>query len=503
MSNSAESASSCSTSVQPSATFLRADLWSNRVFNGGWVMPSGGTANVIEPATGRVLGSVGLAAPSDVATAGRAARQAQTNWKAVDYKERAAIFRRAAALVEKHSTELCDMILRETGGIMPKAAHEVERLIVTLQEAAAMLTQPQGLMLPATAGQLSLARRVPHGVVGVISPFNFPVILTIRAVAPALAVGNTVVIKPDPHTPISGGFLLARIFEEAGLPVGTLHVLPGGADVGEAMCSDPNIAMIVFTGSTQAGRRVAEVAGRHLKKVVLELGGKNSLIVLDDADPDVAASNVAWGSYLHQGQICIAAGRVLVQRKIADAVIERLVQKAKHLPVGDPASGQVALGPIINQRQLDRVKSLINDTVAAGARLLAGGTHEKLFYAPTVLVDVRPGMRAFEEELFGPVAAITVFDTDEEAIELANLGDGRIALGVISPSISRAMKIIDRVPAGHAHVNDQTVVAEVHAPFGGVGIAGNGSRQGGPADWEEFTQWQWVTIKGEAQRYPF
>jgi len=486
-----------------SLPFMHDAIWHGRIFNGGWTAAQGGSRAFVEPATGRPLGTTGMANAADVAGAARAARAAQPAWAAMDYKARAGIFRKAAALIELHKEELCAWIVRETGGIVPKADVELREAAAHLHEAAAMLTQPRGHLLAGAADQMSIARRMPHGVVGVISPFNFPLVLSIRSIAPALATGNAVVHKPDPQTPVSGGFIIARLFEEAGLPQGLLHVLPGGAEAGEAICTDPHIGMVAFTGSTQVGRRIGELAGKHLKKTSLELGGKNSLVVLDDADPDIAAANVAWGAYLHQGQICMASGRILVQRKIADAVIERLVTKAQRLPVGDPATGQVALGPLINGRQLERVHAIVQDTLAAGARLEAGGSYDNLFYQPTVLTGVQPGMRAFEEEIFGPVASITIFDTDEEAIALASQADGVLALGVISPSIARAMRIIDRVPAGHAHINDQTVVAEAHAPFGGGGASGNGGRHGGPADWDEFTQWQWITIKSEAPRYPF
>ena len=315
--------------------------------------------------------------------------------------------------------------------------------------------------------------------------------------------GNAVVHKPDLQTPVTGGVMIARLFEEAGLPKGVLHILPGAAQAGEALCLNPDIAMISFTGSTSVGRRVGELAGKTLKKISLELGGKNSLIILDDADPDVAAANVAWGAYLHQGQICMASGRILLQRKIADAVIERLVQKALHLPVGDPLSGKVALGPLINARQVQRLDAIVQDSIAAGATLLAGGSYTDQFYRPTVLTNVTAEMRCFNEELFGPVASITIFDTDEEAIALASNTDGCLALGVITPAISRGLAIVNRVPTGHAHINDQTVLAEVHAPFGGSGTSGNGGRHGGPADWDEFSQWQWLTIKSQAPVYPF
>jgi benzaldehyde dehydrogenase (NAD) len=478
-------------------------IWQERIFNGHWIAAAGGSHAIIEPATGAVLGRCGQAGAADVAQAASTARAAQRAWAATDYKERAQIFRKAAALLEQHRDALARWIARETGGILPKAELEVREAVAHLHEAAGMLTQPKGQLLASQENQLSIARRVPHGVVGVISPFNFPLILSIRSIAPALAVGNAVVHKPDLQTPVTGGVIIARIFEEAGLPKGVLHVLPGGAEAGEALCTSPDIAMVCFTGSTAVGRRVAELAGRGLKKVSLELGGKNSLVVLDDADPDIAAANVAWGAYLHQGQICMASGRILLQRGIADAVITRLVAKATQLPVGDPLSGAVALGPLISERQVQRLHGIVQDSLAAGATLLAGGSHDGRFYQPTVLTDVRPGMRCFDEELFGPVASITVFDSDEEAIALASQTEGSLALGVITPSIGRALQIVNRVPCGHAHVNDQTVLAEAHAPFGGSGSAGNGGRHGRPADWDEFAQWQWLTIKSEAPRYPF
>ncbi|MET0264164.1 MAG: benzaldehyde dehydrogenase [Duganella sp.] len=482
---------------------LNDTVWSGKIFNGDWIAADGGTQPIVEPATGQQLGTTGKANAQDVARAAVAARAAQRGWAATDYKARAAIFRKAAALLEQHHAELSTWVARESGGTQPKGELEVREAVVYMHEAAAMLTQPKGQLLASPNEQLSIARRLPHGVVGIISPFNFPLILSLRSIAPALAMGNAVLHKPDLQTPVGGGVIIARIFEQAGLPAGLLHILPGGAEAGEALCLDPNIAMISFTGSTQVGRRVAELAGRTLKKVALELGGKNSLIVLDDADADVAAANVAWGAYLHQGQICMASGRVLLQRGIADAVIERLLVKAGRLPVGDPMGGQVALGPLINHRQVQRLHGIVQDSIAAGATLLAGGRPDGAFYPPTVLTDVRPGMRCFEEELFGPVASVTVFDTDEQAITLASQTEGCLALGVISPSVARALHIVNNVPCGHAHVNDQTVLAEAHVPFGGSGTSGNGARHGGPADWDEFSQWQWLTIKSNAPRYPF
>ena len=482
---------------------LEPSRWNGRIFSGTWTEPRGGGHDVLEKATGTVLTRVGIATPADIAVAAKAAAAAQPAWAATPPRDRAAIFRKAIAFFEAHAEELAHFIARETGGLIAKGQFEIGEVVVQLQLAASLILQPQGVVLPSAPGRLNYAKRVPHGVVGVISPFNFPLLLSMRSVAPALALGNAIVLKPDPQTAVTGGFFIARAFEDAGLPPGVLQVLPGAADAGEAMCTDPNIRMIAFTGSTTAGRRVGELAGKHLKKVALELGGKNSLIILDDADLDRAASNVAWGAYFHQGQICMATGRVLVHEAIAAELTQRLVTKANHLPVGDPTSGQVALGPLVNERQRDRVHAIVQDAIKEGATLEAGGTFERLFYKPTVLSGVRSTMRAFREEVFGPVANIITFRTDDEAVALANDTEYGLSTAVISRAIGRAMAIGDRLNSGIVHINDQTVNDEATNPFGGRGASGNGGSMGGPSDFDEYTQWKWVTVKDQAPLYPF
>ncbi|KFF47635.1 benzaldehyde dehydrogenase [Gammaproteobacteria bacterium MFB021] len=476
--------------------------WHAKLFDGDWIEASA-TLEVIEPGSGAPLHTVGKADAAAVTRAVAQAKEAQCAWAATPPRERAAVFHRAAALLEAQAPAIASLIARETGAILPKGEHEVREAIVLLQRAAAMPLQATGQVLPSEPGRMSLARRRPLGVVGVISPFNFPLVLSLRSVAPALAVGNAVVIKPDPRTPYAGGFVIAEVLSAAGLPKGLLHVLPGEAEAGQALVEAPGVPMIAFTGSTAAGRRIGELAGRHLKKVSLELGGKNSLIVLDDADLDQAVSAIAFGAYFHQGQICMATGRVLVHHSIAAELTQRLAAKARQLPVGDPAREQVALGPIIDQRQLDHVKAIVDDSVAAGAVLEAGGTHQELFYAATVLSNVRPGMRAFDEEIFGPVANVIVFDDDDEAAALANATDYGLSAGILSASVGRAMALGDKLHTGLLHINDQTVADEVVNPFGGTGSSGNGTSVGGPADWEQYTHWQWVTLKQTPPSYPF
>ena len=482
--------------------FMDPARWAGCFFGGAW-QPAPNTGAVTDKASGEEISRIGLAGVQDLTSAARAAAAAQPAWADMPPHERAAIFRRAAQLVEQHRDEFAGWIMRESGGLRAKADTELGSTLTTLHAAAAMMGEPNGLMLPTRSDRMSFARRVPHGVVGVIAPFNFPLTLSIRAVAPALVTGNAVILKPDPQTAVCGGVLIARIFEEAGLPHGLLHVLPGGADVGEAICTDPNIAMVAFTGSTSAGRKVGALCGANLKKVSLELGGKNSLIVLEDADLDAAASGAAFGAWMHQGQICMATGRILAHEKIADALTERLVAKAVKLPVGDPSREKVALGPVINVRQVKGMHAIVQDSVSAGATLLAGGTHEGLFYRPTVLGAVKPGMRAFDEEVFGPVASITTFGSDDEAVELANSTDYGLAAAVMSRNTARALALGKRLKVGLLHINDQTVLGDPHIPYGGRGSSGNGSRIGGPANWDEFTQWQWITLRDTPPPYPF
>jgi benzaldehyde dehydrogenase (NAD) len=478
--------------------------WHGAVFSDGWTMADGGDAAVIAPATGEEIGRIGVASPADVARAAQSAAAAQEKWAATPYTERAKVLRRAGHLWEVHAAEVGEWLVREAGSIPPKAGVETGTAAQECYEAAALASHSLGEVIPSAQPRLSLARRLPVGVVGVIAPFNFPLILSIRSVAPALALGNAVILKPDPRTAVSGGVTLARIFAEAGLPDGVLHVLPGGADAGEALITAPRVPVISFTGSTAAGRRVGELAASHLKRAHLELGGNSALIVLDDADLALAASAGAWGSFLHQGQICMSTGRHLVHESVAAQYTELLADKANHLPVGDPAKEQVALGPVIDEKQRDKIHSLVTSSIRAGARLAAGGTYEGLFYRPTVLADVTPEIPAYAQEVFGPVAPVMTFSDVDQAVRLARDTEYGLSLGILSADVSRALAIADRIPSGLVHINDQTVSDEAVAPFGGVGASGTGSRFGGPAaNIEAFTETQWLTIQGPITPYPF
>ncbi|MFL9957945.1 aldehyde dehydrogenase family protein [Paraburkholderia nemoris] len=481
-----------------------ADVWRNRIYSGGWKTGGAGTIPVTEKATGAEMGSIGCASAADVSAAAAIATEAQRAWAATPGPQRGDVLREVARLLEVHKEEIAVQIVRETGSIRPKGQLEVKLAIREILEAAALGSQPTGMITTSDVKERhSVARRTPMGVVGVITPWNSPFILAARAIAPALATGNAVLLKPDPQSPVSGGVLYARLFEAAGLPEGLFHVLPGAAETGDALVRDPLVNMISFTGSTRVGQAIGALAGGLLKRASLELGGKNPYIVLDDVNVEAAASAGAWGSFLHQGQVCMSAGRHLVHERIADTYIESLVRRAKALSVGDPFKGNVHLGPIINERQAENVDRIVAESVSKGAKLLAGGTRDGLFFNPTVLVDVAPGMPAFEEEIFGPVAAVTVFKNDDEAVTLANQNRYGLVAAVACSDLRRAQRIADRLHAGIVHINDQTVMHEVFGPMGGLGLSGNGHNYSTLTNIDQFTEWQWVTSRDELPAYPF
>ncbi|MFD7877699.1 aldehyde dehydrogenase family protein [Streptomyces sp. NPDC059766] len=463
----------------------------------------GSEHTVTEPATGDPLGTIALATAEDVRTAAADARTAQQEWARVPHFVRAGVLRRAGDLFTAHADELREWLVRESGSIPGKADFELHVAAQECYEAAALASRPAGQVLPSEAPRLSYTRRVPVGVVGVIAPFNAPLILSIRSVAPALALGNGVVLKPDPRTAVCGGLALAAVFAAAGLPEHLLAVLPGGPETGQALVADPQVPVISFTGSTAAGRAVGEAAGRHLKRAHLELGGNSALVVLEDADLDAVISTAAWGSFFHQGQICMTTGRHLVHHSLYEEYVERLADRAGTLAVGDPHRAQVHLGPLIDGTQLAKVHALVESSTAGGARLVAGGTHEDLFYRPTVLADVDDHTPAYAQEVFGPVAPVRSFATVDEAAALAAQGPYGLSLGIVTRDAARGLDLAERIPTGIVHINDQTVNDEAVAPFGGIAASGTGARFGGEANLEAFTDVRWTTVRGDVASYPF
>jgi benzaldehyde dehydrogenase (NAD) len=482
--------------------FLGTD-WHEKIFTGTWTAGLGGAYDVIEPATGETLGRLGAANADDVNTAATRAAVAQKEWARTTPAERAAVLRRAGALWAEHADELSDWIIREAGSIPDKAALEISSAEQICYEASALPSHPKGQVLTSNEPRWSFARRVPAGVVSVIAPFNFPLILGIRSVAPALALGNAVLLKPDPRTAVCAGVSIAKVFAEAGLPEGLLQVLPGGLDAGEAVVAAPEVSVISFTGSTAAGRKVGESAGRLLKRCHLELGGNNALVVLPGAEVGPATSAGAFGSWMHQGQICMTTGRHLVHESIYDDYVEQLAERARNLPVGNPAAEEVAIGPIIDEKQRTHVRDIIDKATADGARLVAGGGGEGAFVPPTVLTELSPSNPAWTQEIFGPVAPVGKFSTLEEAAEMVNASEYGLSLGILG-DVGMAMDLADLVDTGKVHINEQTVSDEANVPFGGMKDSGNGSRFGGAdANIEAFTETQWVTMRSSIAPYPF
>ena len=468
-----------------------------------WQTGTGDPHEVREPATGRHLLTINISTLDDVGRAVEAAKAAQVAWAETSYQERAAVLRRAADIYEAHRPEFGTWTQRETGAHRNKMHHEQNFAAGEALAAATMPWQPYGSLVPTVQQErLSMIRRVPVGVIGAITPWNSPSVLGMRVVAPALALGNAVVLKPDPQTPVCGGAVFAAVFKEAGLPDGLLQVVIGDAETGEALITHADVGMVSFTGSTEVGRRVGSIAGGLLKRVSLELGGNNPLVVLDDADLAAAASAGAYSSFQFQGQVCFATGRHIVHRAVADEYVDRLAETARRLRTGDPFREDVELGPIVNEQQVRRVDDIVQRSVATGgARLVEGGTYEGLFYRPTVLADVHLDSPAWTDEIFGPVAPVVTFASDDEAVELANSTEYGLAGGVYSRSISRGLAIANRIKAGMVHVNDQPINDEATIPFGGMGLSGNGGRFGAEANLEAFTQWQWLTIRDEPRSF--
>jgi acyl-CoA reductase-like NAD-dependent aldehyde dehydrogenase len=462
----------------------------------------------VDPFTGDVVAEVAAAGPEDARRAVEAAAAAFGDWAETSPSERRKLFIRAADLLESRSGEAASLMTAETGAIGPWGYFNVQFAAEMLREAAAMATQPVGEVLPTSVpGALSFAIRQPAGVVASLSPWNAPVILGIRAIAAPLAAGNTVVLKPTEHAPISAGLFLADVLAEAGFSAGACNVLTTAPEdapaVAEALISDPRVRRVSFTGSTKVGRSIGEVAARHLKPIVLELGGKNSIIVLDDADLDYAVNAIAFAAYMNSGQICMCADRVIAARSIAGELATRLAEKAAKLPAGDPRDPGTLIGPLISGAAAERVADLVEDACAAGAQVVAGGGKpDGAVYPASVLSGVTPDMRIEREEIFGPVCTVLAVNDDDEAIAAANATTYGLTAGVLTEDVRRGWEVARRLRTGIVHVNDQSVDDEPQAPFGGVGDSGHG-RFGGRAGMEAFSELRWVTLQRGHRSFPF
>ena len=486
----------------------RAGAAVRRHFIGGeWVGSEGGaTFPSLDPFTGEVVAEVAAGTRADAAHAVEAAAAAFPLWAKASPAIRQGIFLKAADVLESRHDEVVSLLARETGCTLGFGAFQMHFVPGLLRQAAALAYAPLGEIIPSDTGVFSMGLRRPAGVVGAIAPWNAALILSARSIAAPLALGNTVVLKPSELSPVVGGLLWGEIFTEAGLPPGVLNVVthaPGEAGpIGEELCESPHVRRLNFTGSTDTGRKLAEAAGRNLKRIVLELGGYNPLIVLADADVEYAVNATTFGAFLHQGQICMSARRIVVERPIADEFVARLAEKTTGLKAGDPKEPDTIIGPLISEHALQTVQSRVDDAVRRGARVLAGGTADGPVYRATLLADVPEDSDFARYETFGPVAAIEVVDTAEQALERANATSYGLAAGLITQDADRGLALAQRLDAGIVHVNDQPVADEPQMPFGGVKDSGFG-RFGGTAVVDEFTELRWITVQSGSHPFPF
>jgi len=466
----------------------------------------GGTFDVKDPFTGETVATAPAGGADDAARAIEAAQAAFQAWGATPPAVRQGIFLKAADVLESRSDEIVAALARETGATFGFGMFQMHFVPGLFRQAAALPYQPIGTVIPSDTGAFSMGVRKPVGVVAAIAPWNAALILSARSIAAPLALGNTVVLKPSELSPWAGGLLWGEIFAEAGLPEGVLNIVthaPGAAGpIGEAFTSHPAVRRINFTGSTATGRRLAEAAGKNLKRVVLELGGYNPLIVLADAELEYAVNAAAFGAFLHQGQICMSARKVLVERPIAEEFTRRLADKAKTLKAGDPKEHDTIIGPLINADAVAMVKGRVDEAVAKGAKVLAGGDAVGNCYRATVVTDVPADSELATHETFGPVLAVEVVDSADEAVARANATSYGLAAGIITSDVDGGLALAQQVEAGIVHVNDQPVGDEPQMPFGGVKDSGWG-RFGGQAAIDEFTELRWVTVQSGSHPFPF
>ena len=466
---------------------------------------TGATFERRDPITGDVASRAAAASVADAQAAADAAAAAFPAWSKLGPNARRAVLLKAADLLESRAADFVRLMATEIGATAGWAQFNVKLAAGMLREAASLTTQITGEIIPSDKpGCVSMAVRQPAGVVLGIAPWNAPVILGVRAIATPLACGNTVVLKASEICP-GTHHLIGAVLREAGLPAGAVNVITNAPEnapeVIEALIAHPAVRRINFTGSTRVGRIIAETAARFLKPVLLELGGKASLVILDDADLDAAVAASAFGAFMNQGQICMSTERIVVDNAVADDFVAKLAAKAESLQAGNPRHGNFALGSLVGVEAAERISGLVNDAVYKGAKLLAGGRVDGTVMSATVLDHVTPAMRLYGEESFGPVVCVVRATGVEEAIRIANDTEYGLSAAVFSRDITRALDVAHRIDSGICHINGATVHDEAQMPFGGVKASGYG-RFGGKAGINEFTELRWITIETGPQHFP-
>jgi|TARA_X000000950_G_C13898350_1_gene653837 acyl-CoA reductase-like NAD-dependent aldehyde dehydrogenase len=472
--------------------------------NGEWVTSSRNALDdSINPANGEVFARVQQAGPDEIERAIATSYAAKDAWGDTLASEREKLLLNTIEVIEKRTPEIRDALIDECGSAFNKALWEIEYVVDCLRSAAGDVRHVFGETMPTTMpGQMSMSVRRPLGVIVGICPFNSPFLLQMKKIAYALAAGNTFILKPSEETPVSA-LKIAEIFEEAGLPPGVLNVLTGvPSEIGDVMVADKRIKMITFTGSHKTGTHLAGEASKNMKRVTLEMGGKSPLIVLKDADIDYAVDAAAFGILLHQGQVCMASSKVIVEKEIFDEFSRKFTEKVKTVKVGDPRDPETVVGPLIRRSQCDFINGHIEDAKAKGAKIVIGGNHKDNFYEPTILTGVNSDMRIYNEETFGPVVSILPAEDSDEALKIANDTVYGLSAAVITNDLQKAMDMSLKLESGMVHVNDCTISDEPHVPFGGVKNSGTG-REGGRHSLEEMTELKWITVQLGKREFPF
>ncbi len=474
--------------------------------NGKWIKGRN-TFPTINPANEEVLADIAQAEISDVDLAVDAAKKAFNSWRLTPAPIRGELLYKVGDILKQKKEDLAQLLTRDMGKVIAEARGDVQEAIDMAYymggEGRRLLGYTAPVEMP---NKFGMAVRDPSGVVGLITPWNFPIAVPSWKIFPALVAGNTIIWKPSPETPaISAAFV--KVFEEAGIPPGVFNlIMAPGAEVGRALVEHPDVRVISFTGSTTTGRAIAEAAARTNKKVSLEMGGKNAIIVLDDANLELVTDATLWAAFGTTGQRCTAASRLIVQEGIAGKVKEALVERTKKLKLGDGLDPKVDVGPVINKVALERIHNFVQIGQKEGARALVGASAEAggkgFFYAPTLFDGVKPGSTLEAEEIFGPVLSIIEVESLEEAIEVNNRSKYGLSTSIFTQDVNRAFTAMRDIFTGLVYINHGTTGAEIQFPFGGVRGTGNGHREAGQAALEVFTEWKsiYVDYSGRLQR---
>ena len=458
-----------------------------------------------DPVTGDVATSATAATVGEARAAADAAAAALPGWAAMGPNARRALLTKAASALEAKADQFVDAMMGEIGSTEGWARFNLMLAAGMVREAASLTTQIQGEVIPSDKpGCLAMAVREPAGVILGIAPWNAPIILGVRAIATPLACGNTVILKASEVSPRTHA-LIVEAFQEACFAPGVVNLITNApADAGEivgALIDHPAVKRINFTGSTAVGRIIAKRAAEHLKPVLLELGGKAPLVVLDDADLDEAVKAAAFGAFMNQGQICMSTERIIVVDAVADAFVAKFQAKVATMPVGDPREGKTPLGAVVDQKTVGHVSGLVADAVKAGAKVVNGGEARGVLMPATVVDGVTSDMRLFREESFGPVVAVIRAKDEEDAVRLANDTEYGLSASVFTKDIARGLRVARRIQSGICHVNGPTVHDEAQMPFGGVKASGYG-RFGGRAGIDAFTELRWITVETLPGHFP-